>query len=408
MRRYTDIKLFATAFVATALALYLLMEFHVIERVSYEMEKGRLRAMRETLPSPERLAELSRAGRVVPELVRLAVVSIETESDPSVDLAWLEHYLGRPSEELIEPNRDRFPTENDDRQEDTLDPEAPDPIQQSLDSGFIFDAEHDYVLTNAHVVEYAKTVQVYLTDGRETEARVLGADPESDLAVLRIDLPRLHSLSFADAGGERVGDEVFAVGNPFGLDGTVTKGIISAINRRNVRVGSSVYGSLLQTDAVLSPGNSGGPLVNLRGEVIGISTAIATSNGRYDGVGFAIPSAKALEIIDDLIEGGPGVLGVWVGAVSHPDWRSNATALGWKNDYGALVTDVIPGMAGDLAGLEPDDIVLSIDDTRIDTNSTLADLVAHTPPGTQVRMKLWHDGQRLTLPVRIGRRYDPR
>jgi S1-C subfamily serine protease len=221
-------------------------------------------------------------------------------------------------------------------------------------------------------------------------------------------LPRLHAIALGDSTIVRVGDEVFAVGNPFGLDGTVTKGIISAVDRRNVRIGGSVYASLLQTDASISPGSSGGPLVNTRGEVVGVNTAMCAGTGRNDGVGFAVPSAHAREVLDGLIEGGPGILGVWAGTASDPDWRADAAALGWSDTFGAVVSEVIPGTPAERDGVHADDIILAIDGTRIDTKETLANLIAKTKPGTRVELDIWRERQHLTLPVRIGRKYAPR
>lgn len=401
MQRRSEFKLFAMALAATAASLVCLLELRIIERVSYAMERGRLRALRDSLPGADRLAELAWAGRSVAEVVTQAVVSIET--DFRFRQVFANH--SQPSDDDV----------NDTIQERET-PRLPDDgyagaapfLHQGLGSGVIIDADHGYIVTNTHVVDGAEHIRVYLHDGRNADAEVLGLDPTTDLAVLRVELPRLHALPLADSSLVRVGDDVFAVGNPFGLKGSVSKGIISAVDRRNVRIGGTRYRSLLQTDAVITPGSSGGPLVNLRGEIVGISTAMATNTGRYDGVGFAIPSAQVRRILGDLIEGGPGVLGVLVASVAAPEWKVEAKELGWTEAYGAVVTRVVHGMAAANAGLETEDIIFSVDDQRIDTHEHLADLIASTKPHTVVTLGLWRDQDRLLLPVRIGRRYAPR
>ncbi len=296
---------------ATLLVLACLVGSGLIERASYAIEKGRLRALREVLTGSDPIANGGLAGRHVAELVSSAVVSVETEFTVQVAEAaaddgnepfreWLSGLkrLHRPRELSEQPAA-----------AEELSNTTPS-LRHGSGSGFIFDARQGHILTNAHVVDGAERIMVRLIDGRECEAEVLGSDAESDLAVIRVRLSSLHEVPFGDSDSVRIGDEVFAFGNPFGLDGTVSKGIISAVDRRNVQVNSRLHASLLQTDAVISPGNSGGPLVSVGGEVIGITTAIATTTGRFNGVGFAIPSARACELLADLIEGGPGMLGV--------------------------------------------------------------------------------------------------
>ena len=286
--------------------------------------------------------------------------------------------------------------------------EAAAATEQGWGSGFIFDHEQGYVLTNAHVVEGASVVRVSLANGRGFAAQVLGLDPDSDLAVLRIDAVGLHELDLGSAEPVAVGDEVYAVGSPFGLKGSVTKGIVSAVGRRIVADGGAYYPAMLQTDAVIRPGNSGGPLVNKRGEVVGITTAILTGSTPYDGLGFAIPATRAKEMIDDLIEGGPGVLGVWVGSVSDLDWRSDVRALGWEETIGALITDVIPGGGAAKADLRVNDIILSVGGDRIDDIEALGRAVSDRKPGSTVEVTVWRNGVSLSRHVLVTRRYAPR
>jgi len=407
MTRRSDGKTFVLAFLAAILALLGLIEFRVVERVSYEMEKGRLKALKETPPTSDELALVMWTRRAA-DLARPAVVSIETDFGLQVTTGSPESRGGSrdPSQTeagLSAPSSDdETSAEDQGGQPDTLF------VHQGLGSGFIFDAEKGHVLTNAHVVDRARRIVVTLDDGRETEAEVLGSDSETDLAVLRIDLPRLHELSFGESDAIRVGDDVLAVGNPFGLDGTVSKGIISATGRRHLAVGDRVYMGLLQTDAVITTGNSGGPLIDMHGDVIGINTAMATTGGEYDGVGFAIPSRRASELVDDLVDGGPGFLGIYAGTVASSHWRREARELGWTERTGALVTDILRNTAAEQAGIVPGDIILAVGDVRIESIEQLSALLAATKPGTDLTIELWRDGERKTLPVKLGRKYAPR
>ena len=403
MQLRSDVKAFLVVLVVTVVALVGLIRFGVIEHVSYALEKGRMRAQRESLPTDQQLADLSRAGRTVAALVTPAVVSIET--DRVVRIALGDRFAsGDPDRSPV----DRSKETSSDQTTDGNATHHPPIVTQSIGSGFIFDAANGYILTNAHVVDRAQQVRVFLPDDRQAVADVLGVDVEHDLAVLRIALDRLHQVELGDSRLAQVGDAVFAVGSPFGLRGTVTKGIISASNRRNVQIGGSLYLSLLQTDAVITPGSSGGPLVNMRGHVIGISTAMATDSGEYDGVGFAIPSALGTQLIPHLISGGPGELGVMVGTITLSYWRGQARSLDWPERYGVLVGEVEPGRAAHRAGIKVNDIIHHLNGTRIDTHDLLAQLTASTEPGTFVQLKIWRERNEIELDVEMGRKYAPR
>lgn len=409
MKKSSVILQFVGVFSATALAFVILLEFGLVERVSYQITKGRTRALRETLPSEDRLDELARTSHTVARVVLPAVVSIVTEiRTAAADLA---------ADEIRNALRDVLPpmgeegdaAERLDAQVDRLIEEAErtdrETTREGLGSGFVFDAEHGYILTNSHVVVGAKTIQVRLSDGRETFATVLGADPDTDLAVLRIHLRSLHELPFADSDRTQVGDNVLVMGNPFGLEGSVSRGIISAVNRRNLLVGGRRYDPFIQTDAMMSPGHSGGPMVNLGGEVIGINVAIATQSGSHEGVGFAIPSNRAVRMLPDLINGGPGFIGVIVGNVS--DLMEETRILGWRRPYGAFVTEVIPGRAAEKAGIEVDDIIVEVDGHRIDSMKTLGRVLSATKPGSRVVARVWRDGRFMPISVQLGRRFAP-
>ncbi len=268
--------------------------------------------------------------------------------------------------------------------------------KQSLGSGFIIDKD-GYIITNNHVVDGADQIKVKLADGREYEAKVIGRDPKTDLALIKIssffkDLP---ALTLGDSDQQRVGDWVLAIGNPFGLEETVTQGIISATGRV---IGSGPYDNFLQTDAPINPGNSGGPLINMSGEVIGINTAIIPSG---QGIGFAIPSNMAKKIIPQLREKGKVIRG-WIGVSIQSITPELAKALGLKEAKGALVSDVVPGGPSDKAGIKRGDVIVSFDGKDIKKVGDLPFEVAETQVGKTVAVKVVRDSKELTFNITIA------
>lgn len=230
-------------------------------------------------------------------------------------------------------------------------------VAQSLGSGVIVDSENGYVLTNNHVISGADEISVTLADGRSFKAEVIGTDPDTDLAMVRIPAENLRALRMADSSTLRVGDFVVAVGNPFGLGQTVTSGIVSALGRAGFR--GLEFQNFIQTDASINPGNSGGALVNLRGELVGINSAIFTPSGGNIGIGFAIPTAMAAYVMTQLAESGEvrrGTLGVYVQDLTP----ALAGALGIENTKGALVAEVVKGAAADKAGIEAGDVITQV------------------------------------------------
>jgi Do/DeqQ family serine protease len=230
-------------------------------------------------------------------------------------------------------------------------------VSQSLGSGVIVDAKEGYVLTNNHVIAGADEISVTLSDGRSFQAEVIGTDPDTDLAMVRIPAEKLQALPMADSSTLRVGDFVVAVGNPFGLGQTVTSGIVSALGRAGFR--GLEFQNFIQTDASINPGNSGGALVNLRGELVGINSAIFTPSGGNIGIGFAIPTTMASYVMGQLAEFGEvrrGTLGVYVQDLT-PEL---AGALGIEEEQGALVAEVVKGAAADKAGLEAGDVITRV------------------------------------------------
>lgn len=231
-------------------------------------------------------------------------------------------------------------------------------VSQSLGSGVVVNAGKGYILTNNHVIAHADEIAVGLKDGRSFEAKLIGTDPDTDIAVIQIKAKNLKALPLADSDSLQVGDFVVAVGNPFGLGQTVTSGIVSALGRTGLR--GLEYQNFIQTDASINPGNSGGALINLRGELVGINSAIFTPSGGNVGIGFAIPSSMARYVMDQLIRFGQvrrGTLGLYVQDLT-PDL---AGAFSMDSGSGALVAEVTSGSAADEAGLQPGDVVVDID-----------------------------------------------
>jgi len=274
------------------------------------------------------------------------------------------------------------------------------PPQRGVGSGVIV-SDDGYVLTNNHVVADADEVTITLDNGRELPAKVIGTDPMSDLAVVRVDASELPAARLGDSDGLRIGEWVVAAGNPFGLRDTVTAGIVSAKGRSNVRIAE--YEDFIQTDAAINPGNSGGPLVDLHGRVVGINTAIATRNGGNEGIGFAIPINMAKTIMDSLIHHGEVVRG-WMGVAIQPLNETLAKSFGRESTDGALIGDVLPNGPAAEAGLKPGDIVVKFGKTDIRDVQQLRNLAAATEPGTKVKVEVERKGKPLTVSLRVAQR----
>jgi Do/DeqQ family serine protease len=272
-------------------------------------------------------------------------------------------------------------------------------IEQSLGSGVIIDATKGYVLTNNHVIEGADDISVTLHDNRTLPGHIVGSDPESDVAVLQIPAQNLTALPLADSSQLRVGDFVVAVGNPFGLGQTVTHGMISALQRSGLRgVG---YQNYIQTDAPINPGNSGGALVNLRGELVGINSAIYTPSGGNVGIGFAIPSNLAVDAMRQLIASGHvqhGSLGLQAQTLT-PEISS---MLQTKLQQGAVVTDVQPQSPAEEAGIQPGDVITSIDGRPVNSDNDLYNIEGITKIGSTLELKLQREGKMLTVRTRLA------
>jgi Do/DeqQ family serine protease len=277
------------------------------------------------------------------------------------------------------------------------------PIQrevQAAGSGVIVDARAGYVITNNHVIENADEIVVTLKDKRQLEARLIGTDPGTDIAVLQIEAPDLVGVPFGDSDRLEVGDFVIAIGNPFGLGQTVTSGIVSALGRSGLGIES--YESFIQTDASINPGNSGGALIDLRGELIGINTAIVGPAGGNVGIGFAVPINMARSVMEQLVAHGEvrrGRLGVQVQDLT-PDI---AEALRVGVDGGAVIGRVEPDSPARRAGLQPGDVIIAVDGVSIQSSSDLRNRVGLIPVGTTVRLTILRNGAEQTVDVRIER-----
>ncbi len=397
--------------------------FHdsIVSSVTYAAEKGKLEAGREHL---SRVEEISDTFRMVAKQVKPAVVQIMTTTAPKTKTLsptarrQQQRIDPRDLRELPEPFRKYFEDFGDGK---PFQMPAPKPTpEQASGSGVIIDAENGYVLTNNHVASdddgQEMRIEVTLADGRtfsgspksaSSKVKLLGTDPHTDLALLQIPAERLHAVTLGDSDQLEVGDWVLAIGAPFGLEQTVTQGIISAKGRSTP---IADYNDFLQTDAAINPGNSGGPLVNMHGEVIGINTAIATSGtvAGYMGVGFSIPSNMVKDILPTLQEGKEVVRGyLGVGIKGSDEWQPwMARSYGLKEKAGVLLEDYakIPGIKetpAEKAGLKRDDIILSFDGKKVKTTAELQGLVSHTKPGTKVDLNVWRNKEEITIPATI-------
>ena len=268
-------------------------------------------------------------------------------------------------------------------------------VQRGVGSGFIISAD-GYVLSNAHVVDGADEVYVTLTDKREFKAKVIGADASTDVALLKIDGANLPRVAIGDSEKIRVGEWVIAIGSPFNLENTVTAGIISAKARD-----TGEYLPLIQSDVAVNPGNSGGPLINMRGEVIGINSQIATLSGAYNGISFAVPIDEAMRVGEQLKKTGTvvrGRIGVQIGGVS----KDVAESLGLPNDKGAQVSLVEPGGAADKAGVKPGDIILKFNGATIERWTDLPRLVGGATVNGKASITIWRNGAQRELPVIVA------
>lgn len=321
-----------------------------------------------------------------------AVVSIKTTKEIPLNMHPLfqdplfRHFFGEQSPFLIEP-----------QQPDIGKNEVPKEIQKGLGSGVIVN-EKGYVLTNHHVIQDSDSIIVTLPDGRTTDAKIIGVDQDTDLAVLQINLPNLPVIPIGSSGKLRVGDVVLAIGNPFGLDKTVTQGIISATERTGTEIG--ILENLLQTDAAINPGNSGGALVDAYGKLIGINTAIISRTGGYQGIGFAIPIDQAFDIMKKLIDKGHisrGFLGVSLQNLT-PELREQ---LNFKKGEGVFIRATVHNGPAQKAGLLPGDVITKVNGVEVKDYRTALQLISKLTPGKNYSLELFRKGDHMSFAINV-------
>jgi serine protease DegQ len=272
--------------------------------------------------------------------------------------------------------------------------------QSSLGSGVIVSAQ-GYILTNNHVVESADEIEVALADGRTTTAKVVGTDPETDLAVIKIELPNLPAITLGRADEASVGDVVLAIGNPFGVGQTVTMGIISALGRSHL--GINQFENFIQTDAAINPGNSGGALIDTNGNLLGINTAIYSRTGGSLGIGFAVPMTTAKTVMESIINTGHMVRG-YIGVEPQDITPELAESFGLTRKTGAIIAGVIKSGPADKAGLKPGDILVAIEGKPITDSTDMTNLIAQLQPGSKAKLTVLRKTQESTVEAIIGKR----
>lgn len=287
---------------------------------------------------------------------------------------------------------------------DQFEDQQQDDKQSSLGSGVIVSPQ-GYILTNNHVVEAADEIEVALADGRKASAKVVGTDPETDLAVIRINLPNLPAITLAHVEQATVGDIVLAIGNPFGVGQTVTMGIISALGRNHL--GINTFENFIQTDAAINPGNSGGALVDTNGNLLGINTAIYSRTGGNLGIGFAIPMSTAKNVMEAIINHGQVVRG-WIGVEPQDITPELAESFGLTKKTGAIIAGVLKNGPADKAGMRPGDILISIEGKVVGDTTDMLNLIAQLTPGQKAKMVVMRKAQETTLEITVGKRPPPK
>jgi len=333
------------------------------------------------LEAPSNTAEISPGSmRAAAQKASAAVVSINTSKaarrGPNSNDPWFRFFYGDQGNEA----------------------------QGGLGSGVIVSAS-GYILTNNHVVEEADEIEVILNDSRRAKAKVIGTDPDSDLAVLKIELDKLPTMVLGSSDNLQVGDQVLAIGNPFGVGQTVTGGIVSALGRN--QLGINTFENFIQTDAAINPGNSGGALVDTNGNLLGINTAIYSRSGGSMGIGFAIPVTTAKQVLEGLVRDGQVTRG-WIGVEPNDLSPELAETFGVKSTDGVIITGILNNGPAAKAGLMPGDVIRSIDDTPVTDVGKLLTIVSGLKPGTAAKFTVERKGRSLEIPVTPGVRPRPK
>lgn len=274
------------------------------------------------------------------------------------------------------------------------------PLQPQITSGSGFFISADgYIVTNYHVIKDAKQISVILHDGREFPATIVGSDPRTDIAVLKIDGEDFPVLEFGDSDSLRRGEWVAAIGSPFALDSSITKGIVSAKGRQDL--GIAALEDFIQTDAAINPGNSGGPLLNLEGKVVGVNTAIITRSGGNMGIGLAIPSKMVKHVVDQITQGG-GIKRAYLGVMLQPLDKEMAEALSLGKQEGVLISDVVKGSPAEKAGLKQGDIIIAYDETPVKNLTKFRNDIAMMPPHTDITLTILRNGKTMRIRASMG------
>ncbi len=371
--------LFAQA-VTVALALYFVLAALRPDWLGGEPSRvrvgpaGQSVPMLQAPPLPPQGGYREAAARAMPSVVNILTGKASRETHPLLKDPFFRRFFG-----------DRLP---------------PNEQLSSLGSGVIVSSE-GYILTNYHVVEGADVIEVGLADGRKGAATVVGTDPETDLAVIRIGLRDLPVMVLGQPDDARVGDVVLAIGNPFGVGQTVTMGIISAMGRNNLHINH--FENFIQTDAAINFGNSGGALVDANGNLLGINSAIYSQTGGSVGIGFAIPVTTAKMVLDSIIAHGQVVRG-WIGVESQDITPELAQSFGLGRSSGAIIAGVVRGGPADRAGIRPGDILLAVDGKAVANTAAMLNLIAQLAPGATSRMTIMRKDREAVLDVKVARR----
>ncbi len=352
------------------------------------------------------LADLSRAFRTVHNAVEGSVVNISTVRTLKGHAAGVSPEIPDELRKMLPPGITPMVPEE---------PEGRSGHVEGTGSGVIVTAD-GYILTNNHVVDDSDKITVKLDDGRELDGKIIGRDPKTDVAVVKINADHLTYAKFGDSDALQVGDWVLAFGSPFGFQQTMTQGIISAKGRQidiivanNPALRGLTYENFLQTDAAINPGNSGGPLVNLKGEIIGIDSAIASRSGAYNGIGFAIPSNDAKYIMDSLIKNGKvirGYLGVSIIDIKENRARKLARSFGYEGNTGVLIDSMAPDSPGAKGGLKRGDIITAINGKTVQDIIELRTAIARTTPGSSITLTVFRDGKSEEIALPVGTQPD--
>jgi serine protease DegQ len=376
--------IFAQAVTVTVAVLFVLQALKPSWLPTFSTHKDVGVSIKQEIPQPEDLRHVATyskaAERALPSVVHVFTSQeVRTPRNPLMKDPFFRHFFG-----------DRAGEQKQQR--------------SGLGSGVVVSAE-GYILTNNHVVDGADQIEVAINDGHKFKAEVVGTDPESDLAVLRISAgAKLTPITFAQPHTLKVGDVVLAIGNPFGVGQTVTSGIVSALDRTHL--GINTFEDFIQTDAAINPGNSGGALVDSNGVLVGINTAIYSQSGGSMGIGFAIPVSLAQSVLEQIIKTGSVTRG-WIGVEVQEITPELAESFKLPNSQGALIAGVVRGGPADKAGIKPGDVLLAVADKAVRDSQVMLELIATQVPGETTKFKIRRGGRESELNVTVGKRPKP-